>query len=207
MHPSRLITCVYLVMATVIPLQAQWEIGGIIDLNIAGISVIPKPRSESYSSRFGPGIGAVAKRQVTDRIGFRAEPMFLQKGARLHEGGDVIVFNINYLEFPLLITYDFRMDGPLVPYAMIGPSIGLLAGASFRYSDGWKQDETDNTRFFDFGAGLGGGVELPRGNKNFFAETRYVVGFVNVNRDQDESSVYNRGLQILVGVTIPVARN
>ncbi len=206
MNPSRLSAFVFLVISAVIPLRAQWEIGGLFDLNISGIHVSPVPSSESYSSRLAPGIGGLVNHQFTDRIGFRAEPMFLQKGARLHDESETIVFKINYLEIPLMVTYSFRVGGPLVPYAMTGPSIGFLTGARFRSSDGWEHDETAHTRFFDFGAGFGAGVEYPWKNLNLFAETRYMIGFVNVNRDADESSVKNRGLQILLGATVPVGR-
>jgi hypothetical protein len=204
MNPEKAATFIFLVVLTVVPLKAQWDIGGVIDFNVAGISVNPPIASENFSSRFVPGIGAVANRQITDRIELHAEPMFLQKGARLHDGSEIVVFRINYLEIPLMITYSFRMDGPLVPYAMIGPSIGMLAGASYKFSDGWVQDEKDHTGFFDLGAGFGGGVKLPMGNNFLFGEARYMLGFVNVNTEVDESAVRNRGLQMLVGLTLPV---
>ena len=49
------------------PLQAQWEVGGLIGFNVAGISVNPGSSSENYSSRLGFGIGLVADRPLTDR--------------------------------------------------------------------------------------------------------------------------------------------
>ncbi len=70
--------------------------------------------------------------------------------------------------------------------------------------DGGEQDEKDNTNTFDFGLGFGGGVRYPHNNKTFFAEARYVFGLTNVNKESDESTVKNRGLQVFVGVTFPV---
>ena len=60
----------------------------------------------------------------------------------------------------------------------------------------------------DLGLGFGGGVKLPRGNKTFFAEARYVLGLTNINDEGGggESSVKNRGLQILAGVTVPLGQ-
>ena len=207
MRTVKTTTLIFLVMTTAISLHAQWEIGGVINFNIAGIHVRPVPSSESYSSRLGFGIGVVANRELTDRIDLHAEPMYLQKGARLQDDSEVIIFKLNYFEIPFMITYSFKLDSPLVPYAMLGPSIGFLSGAKYRFSDGWEQDETEDTGFFDFGAGFGGGVEYLLDQVRLFAETRYVVGFVNVNKEAGESTVKNRGLQVLFGVTIPVGND
>ena len=49
--------------------------------------------------------------------------------------------------------------------------------------------------------GVGGGVKLPRGNKTFFAETRYVLGLVDINKEAGEFKVKNRGLQVVAGIT------
>ena len=106
-----------------------------------------------------------------------------------------------------MIKYAFQSNSSLVPYAMAGPSLGFLTGAKFENEEGDSQDEKDNTNTFDFGLGLGGGVSIPHGNHTFFAETRYVLGLANINKESDESTVKNRGLQIIIGVTFPVGRN
>jgi len=103
-----------------------------------------------------------------------------------------------------MFRYTLDLSEALLPYAMAGPSIGLLTNAKLKVKDGGEQDEKDNTNFFDFGVGFGGGVEHPRGNMTFFAEIRYVLGLTNINKESDESTVKNRGLQIVAGVTIPI---
>jgi len=191
-------------MFSIIPLQAQWEVGGLIGFNVAGISVSSGPSSEDYSSKLGFGIGAVVDRLLTDQIILHLEPMYLQKGGTIKTSSFTLKFKVNYIELPIMIKYAFMINSSLTPYAMAGPSIGLLTSAKYEDDEGSTQDEKDNTNGFDFGLGLGGGVSYPHGNMTFFAETRYVFGLTNINSESDESTVKNRGLLVFFGVTVPI---
>lgn len=188
-------------------LQAQWEVGGLIGFNIASNAVNPGSSSEDYSSRMGFGIGLVADRQLTEQLYLRAEPMFLQKGSKLETSSITAKYKVNYIEVPVMFKYLFQNSAPFTPYAMAGPSFGLLTTAKFDIKDGREQNEEDNTSSFDFGVGFGGGVNYPYKNKTFFAEIRYLLGLTNINKESDESTVKNRGLQVFIGFTFPVASN
>lgn len=204
MNLRKKVLFVCLAFLSLIPLQAQWEIGGLIGFNISGISVPTGTSSENYSSKFGFGIGAVVDRPLNDQFILHLEPMFLQKGATIKTSSYTLKFKVNYIELPIMIKYAFQINSSLVPYAMAGPSIGLLTSAKYEDESGDTQDEKDNTNSFDFGLGLGGGVSYPYGNMTFFAETRYVLGLANINAEADESKVKNRGLLVILGVTFPV---
>ena len=204
MKQNKFATIVVLTILLQIPLQAQWEIGALIDFNISSINVSTGTSGEDYSSYLGFGIGAVVDRTLTDQLDLHAEPMFLQKGGKIKTSNFEGIYKVNYLEIPLMFRYTLDLSEALLPYAMAGPSIGLLTNAKLKVKDGGEQDEKDNTNFFDFGVGFGGGVKHPRGNKTFFAEIRYVLGLANINKEADESTVKNRGLQIVAGVTIPI---
>ena len=200
----RPVTLLLVVMLSGFPLQAQWKIGAALNFNIAGISVSPEPGSESYSNYFGLGLGAVVDREITSRIHLHTEPMFLQKGARLQDPFGSLIFKIIYLEIPLMVRYEFEIDASVKPYALIGPSVGFLLNAKYEFEEGGEQNETEYTRFLDFGAGFGGGIKLPVDEMDLFAETRYMFGFVNVNKEAGESVVNNRGLQIILGAVFPI---
>ncbi len=201
---NKLVAIVFLGTLLVIPLQAQWEIGGVIDINLASISVDPEPSSEEYSSRLGFGIGAVVDRPLSGQIDLHTEPMFLQKGAKIEEDGNEATFKIHYFEIPIMFRYTFESSGSVTPYAMAGPSIGLLLSAKADIKNGPEIDQKDDTKGLDFGFGFGGGVKLPKGDKTFFAEARYVLGLTNINDVETDSEVKNRGLQVVAGVTFPV---
>ncbi len=194
-------------MFSFFPLQAQWEVGGLTGFNVASISVNPGSSSEDYSSRMGFGIGLVADRPLTEQLYLHAEPMFLQKGSKLETSNFTGKYKVNYIEIPVMFKYVFQNSASFIPYAMAGPSFGLLTSAKLDIKDGGEQDEKDNTNSFDFGVGFGGGVTYPYENKTFFAEIRYVLGLTNINKESDESTVKNRGLQVFVGVTFPVGSN
>lgn len=196
------VVCIFIL--AVIPLHAQWDFGGVIDFNLSGICVKPGSSSEDYSGIFGFGIGFVFDRALTDRIFLHAEPLYLQKGGRIKTIDVNLAYKVNYLEFPILIKYAFNEIASLTPYALTGPNIGLRLGAEYKDKQGREQDETDNTSFFDLGVGLGGGVSYLLENITLFGETRYVIGLANINNESDESTVKNRGLQIVFGFTIPV---
>ncbi len=188
------------------PLQAQWKVGGVIDINLASISVDPEPSSEDYSSRIGVGFGVVLDRELSGQIDLHLEPMFLQKGSTIKEGGDEATYKLSYLELPVMFRYNIQSDASAQPYVMAGPSLGLLLNAKVDFKDGDEFDAKDETKSLDLGLAFGGGVSIPKGDKTLFAEARYVLGLTNINDESDESTVKNRGLQILVGATIPLGK-
>jgi opacity protein-like surface antigen len=183
--------------------HAQWSVGGVVGMNAAGIKVTPEIGSEDYSGRAAFGIGVVVDRQLMDNLDLHMEPMYLQKGAKVSETGFSATFKVNYFELPVMVRYSLPVDLPVTPYAMAGPSVGLLTKAKYDSGEN-EQDATSETRSIDFSAGFGAGVQIPEGNRMLFAEVRYLLGFVNINNQSDESTVKNRGLQILVGITIPL---
>ena len=207
MKLKKMMVIVFLTFLLVVPLQAQLEIGGLFSLNLASIGVSPEISSEDYSSRLGFGIGAVVDYPLTGQIDLHAEPMFLQKGGKIETSYFVAVYKVHYLEIPIMFRYTFQHSSSLLPYAMAGPSIGFLSGAKYDFKDDGEQDAKDETGFFDFGVGFGGGVKKPHGKMTLFTEVRYVLGLTNINKEADESTVKNRGLQVVAGITIPVGVN
>ncbi len=184
-------------------LEAQWSVGGVVGMNAASIKVTPDPVSEEYSGRAAFGLGVVVDRQLMENVDLHMQALYLQKGAKLSEDGFSASFKVNYFELPVMARYTLPLDLALRPYVMAGPSLGLLTKAKYDW-EGGEQVATDETRKVDFSAGFGAGVKIPEGKRTLFAEVRYLLGFVNINNQTDESTVKNRGLQILAGITIPL---
>lgn len=183
--------------------KAQWSVGGVVGMNATHIKVSPLISSEAYKGRAAFGLGVVVDRELMENLDLHMQAMYLQKGAKVGEDGYSASFKVNYFELPLMVRYSPPLDLAMKPYAMAGPSVGLLAKAKYDSGDN-EQDATDETRKIDFSAGFGLGVQIPEGNRMLFAEVRYLLGFVNINNQTDESTVKNRGIQFLVGITIPV---
>lgn len=187
-----------------VPLSAQLTVGGFIDLNIAGISVKPDISSEDYSSYLGFGFGGIATYPLMNGLALQAEPMLLQKGGKVTEFDETLTIKILYIDIPVFLRYNIAVSESVVPYVILGPNLGFRASAKVVFPDGSSSEANDEFSAIDFGLGLGGGVDVPYGNLIFFGETRYVFGLNNINMESGESTVKNRGLQILLGVKVPI---
>lgn len=191
---------------TALPLQAQWNIGALLNIGSSTVNVDPNPSSEEYSGRFGFGMGVVLDRPLTGQIDLHTEPMLLQKGTTIDDDGEEVVFKSSYLELPMMIRYNFQPSGNITPYAMAGPSLGYLTGAKFEYRSS-ENEAKDDFKSFDLGIGLGGGAKIPKDNLELFAEARYVLGLANINDDESRgTTVKNRGVHVVFGFTVPLNR-
>jgi len=179
-------------------------------LNIAGFSVKSGGGTgEDYTSRLGFGVGGIATYPLMNGLAIQVEPMILQKGGKITELDETYINKLLYFEIPVFLRYNITLNSNTVlPYVILGPSLGFRLSAKVKFtSDGFIADAKDQYTAIDFGLGPGGGVEVPHGNLIFFAETRYVFGLNNINQEYGQSGevkVMNRGLQILLGVKVPV---
>ena len=194
---------------TMVPLSAQLTVGGFLDLNIAGLSVKSGGGTgEDYGSYLGFGVGGVVTYPLMNGLAIQVEPVILQKGGTVTEFDEKATVKVLYFEIPLFLRYNITLNSETVlPYVIVGPNLGFRAAAKVKWSDGSTIDVKDQYTGIDFGLGLGGGAEVPHGNLIFFGETRYVFGLNNINQEYGQSGevkVMNRGLQIVLGVKVPV---
>jgi hypothetical protein len=187
-----------------LPLTAQLTVGGFIDFNIAGLSVNPGGDDEDYSSYFGIGIGGIVTYPLKNGFALQAEPMILQKGGKVTEDGETLTLKLLYFDIPVFLRYNFAVSKSYQPYVILGPNLGFRTSAKVVFPDGDSFDASDEFSSIDLGVGLGGGVEVPLSNLILFGETRYVFGLNDINEESGESTVKNRGLQILLGVKVPI---
>ena len=180
-----------------LPLTAQLTVGGFIDFNIAGLNVNPGGDDEDYSSYFGIGIGGIVTYPLQNGLALQAEPMILQKGGKVTEDGETLTLKLLYFDIPIFLRYNFAVSKSYQPYVILGPNIGFRTSAKVVFPDGDSFDASDEFSSIDLGVGLGGGVEVPLSSVILFGETRYVFGLNDINKESGESTVKNRGLQIL----------
>jgi len=176
------------------PLKAQLSVGGFINFNIAGISVKPDVSSEDYSSFLGFGLGGIATYPLMNGLALQAEPMLLQKGGKVTEFDETLTLKILYIDIPVFLRYNLAVSESVVPYVIVGPNLGFRVAAKVVFPDGSSSEANDEISAIDLGLGFGG----------FFGETRYVFGLIDINEESGESTVKNRGLQILLGVKVPI---
>lgn len=187
-----------------LPLSAQLTVGGFMDFNIAGLSVKPGGANEEYSSYLGFGFGGIVTYPLMHGLALQAEPMLLQKGGKVTEFDETLHLKFLYIEIPVFIRYNISVSDSYLPYAIFGPNLGFRASAKVIFPDGSSFDAKEEFSVIDLGLGLGGGVEVPYNKLIFFGEIRYVFGLNDINKESGESTVKNRGLQILLGVKVPI---
>lgn len=187
-----------------IPLSAQLSVGGFLDLNIAGLNVNPGGDNEDYSSYLGFGIGGIVSYPLSNGLVLQTEPVLLQKGGKVTEFDETLTLKILYIEIPVFLRYSIDLSESYLPYLILGPNLGFRASAKVVFPDGSSSEANDEFSGIDLGLGLGGGVDLPISTLILFAETRYVFGLNDINMESGESTVKNRGLQIIFGAKVPL---
>ncbi|AQG82575.1 porin family protein [Spirosoma montaniterrae] len=162
---------------------------------------------------------------VSDRVSFRPEIAYVQKGFLVKEGIDLnlggftlplgarIAYQAQTLELPLLAKINLT-DGPVQPYFIAGPSVSYTLDGRVRT----RATALISTRpidvdvdygaamnRWDFSAVGGLGLAMDAGPGKLFVEGRYTHGFtrqvqvpvVNVN-------VRNRGIAVSLGYSFPI---
>lgn len=205
-------------------IKSKIRIGVLGGINSADIKSISNQDKGTY---IAPVFGFTTEFPVFHNLSVKAEPMYLNKGAKLKEGEDPMEepeahLISSYLEVPVLFKYSFLEE--ITPY--------LLAGMAFGYQVNTKLDvnfpglETsvemkDVTEKFEFGISLGGGFEVPINSINLFFDCRYNIGLTNMQKtgtvmadvggveipvdyDKEENGYKNRGIQLLIGVAYSI---
>ncbi len=162
---------------------------------------------------------------LSDRISFRPEVSYIQKGVSIKEGfelnlggfmlplGATISYQSQHIEIPLLFKFNLT-DGPVQPYLIAGPAVSYAFDGRIRT----RASALLTTQPFDIDVNYGGtlsrwdvgavgglGLSIDAGVGKFFIEGRYTQGFtrqvqvpvVNVN-------VRNRGVALSLGYSFPL---
>jgi opacity protein-like surface antigen len=128
-------------------------------------------------------------------LGLQAELGYAPRGADVElDGMDLGDARASYLELPILARIESPLVGPLVFYAIAGPTLSILLGAESTSFTGNVSDTTDNTSTLDLGltAGLGASVVLTS-RIALSLETRYVHGMLTID-ESGEIEFLNRAL-------------
>jgi len=96
-----------------------------------------------------------------DKINIQPEVYYCRKGVKYDEDGGILTFTMNYLEIPVLGTYEIAEN----IRAFAGPSLGIYMGGTydlsvddddFSYSDSGAMNDWFTMSSIDFGLVFGG---------------------------------------------------
>lgn len=159
-------------------------------------------RWDGPTSRAGVNVGAVFGVQLTRvaPVYFETGLYYTQKGGRRDKNDDIgeVHFNLNYLEVPLLIKYNFDLSNDISIQPLLGGYLAVGVGGTVkRYDEKIKEESFSDDYFkrFDGGIRIGCGIQY----QILYGDIAYEWGLANIGRDDFEST-HNGAFYINVGV-------
>ncbi len=210
--------------------QAQVQVGFRGGANVGFISEPAELASilPTIHPSVGPTGGLFLDVPLSDRVSFRPELDYIQKGFQIQEGtnlniggfnlpvGATIAYQSQHLEVPLLLKINLADPGGVQPYLIAGPALSYAVDGRIRTRATALFTSQPVDVDLNYGGALsrwdasaigGLGLSIPAGAGSVFGEARYEFGFtrqiqvpvVNVN-------VRNRGVNVALGYSFPIGR-
>lgn len=149
--------------------------------------------------------GAFFGIDFTEDFAVQLEALYIQKGAEGPYGtaaGDTVnaAFKLDYIEFPVIFKAGFS-DSKTIGFSLYaGPTFGFNLSAEAEDLDTQVTEELD-AESFEFGVAFGGGVEYQLSSMSIIGDVRYSMGLTDAVKETD---VQNSGVEIMVGIQIPI---
>ena len=183
-----------------------WEMTGKGIKGGVNFATLSGPDSEFYD--LGPqryttfSVGGFIVYTKDDKINIQPEVYYCRKGVKYDEYGVEIIFKLDYIDIPVLATYELAEN----VRAFAGPSLGIYLGSNYEVLvDGVMEESGDLSEYadmsgIDFGLVIGGSFSM---NKIIF-DARYSFSLTTVvNQWYEEEdttvNVKNNLIQLLVG--------
>ncbi len=137
----------------------------------------------------GLNIGALVGFQLSPQAPVYLESglFYTEKGGKGKNQGKKFIYNLNYLEVPVVIKYKFDADGDFSVHPFAGGYMAWGIGGRIKnYGDRetYKTFCEDNFKRFDGGIRLGCGFEY----QILYGEMAYDLGIANIGHDDFGSS-------------------
>jgi len=148
----------------------------------------------------GVNIGVVAGFQLAPStpIYFETGLSYTEKGGRGHYNGNKFTYDLDYLEVPLLLKYDYWTSPDLSVQPFIGGYLACGVGGKvkdFGHRQAVSSFDDEFFKRFDGGLRIGCGLQF----SHLYAEVSYDIGLSNICHDSFNSS-RNGCLQLNCGV-------
>lgn len=149
----------------------------------------------------GLNVGVVAGILLTDQ-----QPLYLETGLSYTEKGGKknlstgkkMTYDLNYLEIPLVLKYQYHVDPHFSIQPMVGGYFAVGVGGKIKnFEDREAQNSFSGSNFRRTDAGLRLGCGI--GYDMFYADLTYDIGLANICHDTFDTS-HNGALMLNVGV-------
>ncbi|NNK86780.1 MAG: PorT family protein [Flavobacteriaceae bacterium] len=152
----------------------------------AGGNLATLTNNDDYEAKFGLHFGAVAEWEISDDFSIQPELLYSAQGYKRDIEGRTLRAKIDYLNIPLMASYEVIDDVCL----MAGPQIGLNLRAELE-GEG-QEGQRIPVNDVDASAVFGIQVEV---DDSFFIQARYAMGLSEIRTNIDEKhSVFSVSL-------------
>ena len=196
-----LLSCMFLLVLLIKPVNAQVQIGVQAGVNLTEANLNADIFNTALRTR--AIIGGIVSYDFLPLLSLRTEPAYVQKGVKVDAAIDLAnilngtaegTISANYFEIPILLKLSLP-SGIIKPYLIAGGSIAFLLGDAKLTVDKATlngQDVTNNLpsnvkeqtfkiKSTDFILCLGGGITIPIGLLSLFVEGRYDLGLTDLS--------------------------
>lgn len=208
------------VFAQAQPIRSQWWTG--IGVHAGGVASLLRGEDvgitdDTTDRSLGVTVGLYWAFPLGAGFALRPEVMYAQKGGELSfdetvNGSTVdseLVFDLDYVEVPLVLSYAIPTQSRYVPMLYAGPYVGLATRreATFEVDEGSVSVDADDVfRQFDYGAAFGADLGVRLKKRMATVGVRYELGIADIAEDDEavngvalENEARNDEWSILVG--------
>lgn len=141
------------------------------------------------SVRSGLNVGAVVGFQIAPHapIYFETGLSYVEKGGKGNYNGSRFTYNLDYLEMPLVLKYDYRADHLLSIQPYLGGYVAAGIGGQikdFGSRHAYSSFDDEGFQRFDAGIKVGCGLQYD----HLYAELGYDFGLSNISHDYFDTS-------------------
>jgi hypothetical protein len=140
-----------------------------------------------YDPRVGFHFGLLGHIHLNSQFAVQPEIVYSTQGAKTKIGSDNVMYNLDYINVPVLLQYMFDNGFRI----QAGPQLGFLMRAKTKVND-TSVDIKDDLKPIDVGLSIGASYVFPP--SGFGLDARYNHGLYNINKESNVSST-NRGFQ------------
>lgn len=157
------------------------------------------PISVSTSTHLGLLLGAISEIRLSETGSLQIGLSYIQKRVALNSLPST--WKVDYLEIPILLKASL-LSAAVKPYFLCGPALGIGLQRKLEVTlanEVHEFDIEDSVEPNDFVIYVGGGAEYQvNATLDIFADARYAMGMMNVNKSGN-GSWKNSGFQFVLG--------
>jgi len=204
--------CIVLLLVALVAAQAT---AGSLGKGIkAGISYAKITNDFAGDSDYDLGVaaGISLSYDLVPGLTIQPELLYVQQGGKydttiFDAGGGILgtgefVWNLNYIQLPVLARLNLPVVGALLPTIIAGPALSFKASSSFSMEqDGTTLESGDieDVKSTDLSLIVGLGFKVGAGPAGVTVDARYNLGSTNLNDAGTDTTIKNRGFQVLAG--------